>query len=66
MQLEEIFQEFDEKASFQYFKSFRRVRVNFTNPTAAAKARIQCHQTKIGDSVVNCYFAQVINCFIIF
>ncbi|XP_035230303.1 calcipressin-2-like [Stegodyphus dumicola] len=58
--LEEIFQQFDEEASFQYFKSFRRVRVNFTNPTAAAKARIQCHQTKIGDSVVNCYFAQPI------
>ncbi|KFM79561.1 Calcipressin-3, partial [Stegodyphus mimosarum] len=60
IQLEEIFQQFDEEASFQYFKSFRRVRVNFTNPTAAAKARIQCHQTKIGDSVVNCYFAQPI------
>ncbi|KAF8784310.1 Calcipressin-3 like protein [Argiope bruennichi] len=59
-QLEEIFQKFDEEASFQYFKSFHRVRVNFTNPTAAANARIQCHQTKIGDSVVNCYFAQPI------
>ncbi|CAL1296530.1 unnamed protein product [Larinioides sclopetarius] len=57
-QLEEIFQKFDEGASFQYFKSFRRVRVNLTNPTAAANARIQCHQTKIGDSIVNCYFAQ--------
>ncbi|XP_054708692.1 calcipressin-2-like [Uloborus diversus] len=60
IEFEEIFQHFDEGASFQYFKSFRRVRVNFTNPTAAAKARIQCHQTKIGDSVVNCYFAQPI------
>ncbi|GIY43609.1 protein sarah [Caerostris darwini] len=59
-QLEEIFHHFDEGASFQYFKSFRRVRVNFTNPTAAANARIQCHQTKIGESIVNCYFAQPI------
>ncbi|GBM61250.1 Calcipressin-3 [Araneus ventricosus] len=59
-QLEEIFQKFDEGASFQYFKSFRRVRVNLTNPTAAANARIQCHQTKIGDNIVNCYFAQQI------
>ncbi|GFV80734.1 protein sarah [Trichonephila clavipes] len=57
-QLEEIFRQFDAEATFQYFKSFRRVRVNFTNPTAAANARIQCHQTKIGDSIVNCYFAQ--------
>lgn len=64
MQLEEIFQEFDEGASFQYFKSFRRVRVNFTSPNAAAKARIQCHQTKFGDSIVNCYFAQVLRHFL--
>lgn len=61
MQLEEIFQVFDESPSFQYFKSFRRVRVNFSNPTAAAKARIQCHQTKFGDSIVNCYFAQSVS-----
>ncbi|KAG8201974.1 hypothetical protein JTE90_027447 [Oedothorax gibbosus] len=59
-QFEEIFQVFDDKASFQYFKSFRRVRVNFTNPDAAANARIQCHERKIGDCIVNCYFAQPI------
>ncbi|XP_015911882.2 calcipressin-1 [Parasteatoda tepidariorum] len=58
IQFERIFLHFDEEASFQYFKSFHRVRVNYTNPTAAAKARIQCHQTKIGGNVVNCYFAQ--------
>ncbi|KAG8185525.1 hypothetical protein JTE90_012862 [Oedothorax gibbosus] len=57
VQFEKIFQAFDDGAAFQYFKSFRRVRVNFTNPDAAANARIQCHQRKIGDCLVNCYFA---------
>lgn len=55
---EDLFRRFEEGATFQYFKSFRRARVNFENPTMAATARIRCHQTKIGESNINCYFAQ--------
>jgi hypothetical protein len=54
---EETFKKFDPSATFQYFKSFRRVRVNYETAMSAARARIQCHQMKIGDEVINCYFA---------
>lgn len=57
-QFEDLFRRFDSAASFHYLKSFRRVRVIFESPDAAAQARIQCHQMKFGESVLNCYFAQ--------
>lgn len=55
---ESIFRQYDPNATFQYFKSFRRIRVNFESPALAAKARIHAHQTQFGDSIINCYFAQ--------
>lgn len=55
---EDLFRTFESTASFHYFKSFRRARVNFESPDSAAQARIQCHQMKFADSVLNCYFAQ--------
>ncbi|KAH0546268.1 protein sarah [Cotesia glomerata] len=57
-EIEELFKQFGENASFQYFKSFRRMRVNYNLPSAAAHARIQLHQAKFGDTNINCYFAQ--------
>ncbi|CAG2179951.1 unnamed protein product, partial [Oppiella nova] len=54
---EETFKKFDTSATFQYFKSFRRVRVNYCSGMSAAQARIRCHQMRIGDEIVNCYFA---------
>ncbi|XP_053208047.1 calcipressin-2-like [Panonychus citri] len=59
-QFEAIFKEIDNSVTFQYFKSFKRARVNFSSPLTAAKARIECHQRKFGNSVINCYFAQVV------
>lgn len=56
--IEELFKKFGEGATFQYFKSFRRMRVNYSSPSAAAKARIQLHQAHFGDTDINCYFAQ--------
>lgn len=59
-QFEAIFKEIDDSVTFQYFKSFKRARVNFSSPLTAAKARIECHQRKFGNSVINCYFAQIL------
>lgn len=58
-QLEEMFRAFGEPATFQFFRSFKRLRVNYGCPAAAAKARIHLHQTRFGDRIINCYFAQV-------
>lgn len=57
-EIESLFKQFGEVGSFQYFRSFRRMRVNYNYPTAAAKARIQLHQTQFLNTIINCYFAQ--------
>lgn len=57
-QMEDLFKVFCESATFQWFKSFRRLRVNFDNGIAAANARIQLHQYPFGQSLITCYFAQ--------
>ncbi|KAJ8678701.1 hypothetical protein QAD02_014488 [Eretmocerus hayati] len=58
VEIEKLFKQFGENATFQYFRSFRRMRVNYSSPSAAAQARIQLHQTHFGDTDINCYFAQ--------
>ncbi|XP_066245636.1 protein sarah [Euwallacea similis] len=55
---EDLFKLYDPEVTFQWLKSFRRLRVNFTTPLAAATARIQLHQYKFQDSIITCYFAQ--------
>ncbi|KAL1131745.1 hypothetical protein AAG570_011358 [Ranatra chinensis] len=57
-EVEMLFSQFGEPESFQYFRSFRRMRVNYKCPAAAAKARIQLHQTGFYNTIINCYFAQ--------
>ncbi|XP_014274673.1 protein sarah isoform X2 [Halyomorpha halys] len=57
-EIEHLFSQFGEIVSFQYFRSFRRMRVNYSSPAAAANARIQLHQTMFLNTVMNCYFAQ--------
>lgn len=59
-ELEDIFRVFDENASFQYLKCFRRVRVNYTLPDAAVKARIHLHETHICGRISKCFFVQAI------
>lgn len=57
-EFEELFRLYDPEVTFQWLKSFRRLRVNFLTPLAAATARIELHQYKFNDSVITCYFAQ--------
>lgn len=56
--MEELFRFFSPAATFQWLKSFRRLRVIFDTGVAAANARIQLHQYPFGKSVITCYFAQ--------
>uniref|UniRef100_A0A2S2QSZ0 Protein sarah n=1 Tax=Sipha flava TaxID=143950 RepID=A0A2S2QSZ0_9HEMI len=57
-EIEMLFSRFGEIISVQYFRSFKRLRVNYSNSASAANARIQMHQIRFYDTVINCYFAQ--------
>lgn len=57
-ELEDLFRTFSENITFQWLRSFRRLRVNYDSPLAAANARVQLHQYQFYNSCINCYFAQ--------
>ncbi|XDV14440.1 hypothetical protein PO909_014693 [Leuciscus waleckii] len=57
-QFEALFRAFDPDTSFQFFRSFRRVRINFTNALAAAEARVKLHKSDFNGKEMRLYFAQ--------
>lgn len=57
-EMEALFRTFSENVTFQWLRSFRRLRVNYDSPLAAANARVQLHQYQFYGKCINCYFAQ--------
>lgn len=58
-QFETLFHQFDVGVYFQFFKSFHRVRINFTSAVAAAQARVKLHKSDFNGKEMRLYFAQV-------
>ncbi|OWR53914.1 protein sarah [Danaus plexippus] len=57
-ELEDLFRTFSNNVTFQWLRSFRRLRVNYDSPLSAVSARVQFHQYQFYNSCINCYFAQ--------
>ncbi|XP_069190604.1 calcipressin-1-like [Procambarus clarkii] len=57
---ESLFHDVDKSVTFQYFRSFRRVRVNFASHAQASTARDNLHMTEFNGEVIKCYFTQPI------
>ncbi|KAI5629595.1 calcipressin-1 [Silurus asotus] len=60
-QFEALFQQFDTGVYFQFFKSFLRVRINFTNSVAATQARLNLHKSDFNGKEMRLYFAQSVH-----
>lgn len=57
---ESLFRIYDQYVEFKYLKSFRRVRLDFTNAASANLSLKKMRQYKLGNSIFRCYMAQII------
>lgn len=58
-QFEAIFKSYDAEATFNYLKSFRRARVNFSSTESTVRARQAVNETELFGQTIKCYFAQI-------
>ncbi|KAG9508657.1 Calcipressin-2 [Fragariocoptes setiger] len=58
-EFEAIFRHYDPNVIFRYLRSFKRVRLDFNDPNAAALALNQRAEYRFGSSVFKCYAAQI-------
>lgn len=58
---EGLFRSFDPEVQFQYFRSFRRVRVSFQDALAAAEARLRLHKSAFNGREIRLYYAQSVH-----
>ena len=58
---EAAFREFESGAMFHYLRSFRRIRVDFDSHLSASNAKANMDGTPFGDSIIHCYFIQVLS-----
>ncbi|XP_033117983.1 calcipressin-2-like [Anneissia japonica] len=49
---------FGENVTFQYFPSFRRVRINYETPEQVVQAQLALHKKEINGKVITSYFIQ--------
>eukprot|EP00088_Acartia_fossae_P051885 TRINITY_DN5838_c0_g2_i1.p1 TRINITY_DN5838_c0_g2~~TRINITY_DN5838_c0_g2_i1.p1 ORF type:complete len:243 (+),score=52.66 TRINITY_DN5838_c0_g2_i1:49-777(+) len=59
LEFESKFRAYDQSVTFYYFRTFRRVRVDFMSNTNASLAKSACDLARIGESTINCYFIRV-------
>ncbi|XP_064602440.1 calcipressin-2-like [Liolophura sinensis] len=57
-EFEATFRQYHPDATFNYLKSFRRARVNYTSAAVATRARIHFNENQICGKTVKCYFVQ--------
>jgi Calcipressin len=53
------FRVFDQSVVFYYFRTFRRVRVDFMSHSNASLAKTKVDGVLVGDNTINCYFIRV-------
>jgi len=53
------FRMFDQSVCFYYFRTFRRVRIDYTSHANASLAKAKLNLTNIGENTINCYFIKV-------
>ena len=56
---EALFAPFDDHLTFEYFKSFRRVRIRFSSPDTTTRARVRLDRFNFDGNQLKVFYAQV-------